>query len=833
MPPPPRAKALALWTLWGQLWVPRTQLTARAEDASEKTYVISCVGDSITYGEGDKKGFLSYPTVLNQLLGPKFQVNNYGKSGSTVVPSDWQYATRYESTYERALESGADLFVVQFGTNDAFPPRWNETQFRLSLNGFVDALQSLPQSPIVVLGVSPPYVYEDDKLGVPELHPVNFEVQRVTRDVADQRDLFVADHFELFGGFDNWNRAYYDIPDDGVHPNGAGYAAIGQNVYRTLSRVWDSEFGFALTYVPTYFPTTVPTLTPTRTREPTPRPTTPPTYAPSRVPAPAPTAAPVYAPTTLPSKKPSPAPTTTRPTTTRPTTASPTTTSPTSPTTTSPTTTSPTATAPTVLEETPSPTPAPAATPTSSSSSSQVPTSAQPTSAQPGSGMTYSPTSCPSVAPSAHTPSLETTKAPTTKAPTMNAATAVAGSMVVSGVDSASFGAAEARAFEAAFSPLAESIASVAVVSVRDRDRPRRRSLLEDDSEVDVAFSGSARDVASASGALSEAVDSGAFTASLRAASGTALESATAVSVTLSTTTTAPSPPSSSGPSSSSSSSGSGSSSSGDATTIYAAAGGAAVAFFLCAAAAVGVWWRRRRREAAKERKQRKRVADHDDGDEDESDGTADASNEPPKPADPRAVEIDVLATPTSTGDRLLLCPSRDASKSSTTDVEDDSAKKPHVVALERDDDDSRPRAGWLANVLSALSPRSDRSPKQWSRQSSCDIDDDDACDLDDIASRDDEDFGEVLLQTNDTPGHDEAELRLTGEQPKSKSLAINAAALQDDAATPNEPIYQSPQNKRTMSDAQRYSDKRLTKSFASEDYDDDHSLLDDGGGST
>ena len=53
--------------------------------AQEKTKV-ACIGNSVTYGYGHKNPkATSYPTQLQQMLGDKYEVRNFGYSGATLL----------------------------------------------------------------------------------------------------------------------------------------------------------------------------------------------------------------------------------------------------------------------------------------------------------------------------------------------------------------------------------------------------------------------------------------------------------------------------------------------------------------------------------------------------------------------------------------------------------------------------------------------------------------------------------------------------------------------------------------------------------------------------
>ena len=50
------------------------------------TLRIACIGNSVTYGYGHRNpASTSYPTQLSALLGPGYEVRNFGHSGATLL----------------------------------------------------------------------------------------------------------------------------------------------------------------------------------------------------------------------------------------------------------------------------------------------------------------------------------------------------------------------------------------------------------------------------------------------------------------------------------------------------------------------------------------------------------------------------------------------------------------------------------------------------------------------------------------------------------------------------------------------------------------------------
>ena len=87
---------------------------------------VACVGDSITQGSGTSSAAATYPAVLGGLLGAGWEVENDGRSGTTLLSSgDFPYVNTVQYTASTAwAKSGGDV-VIQLGTNDSKPANWS------------------------------------------------------------------------------------------------------------------------------------------------------------------------------------------------------------------------------------------------------------------------------------------------------------------------------------------------------------------------------------------------------------------------------------------------------------------------------------------------------------------------------------------------------------------------------------------------------------------------------------------------------------------------------------------------------------------------------------
>ena len=82
--------------------------------AQEKIKV-ACVGNSITYGTGvAEREKNAYPVKLQQMLGDKYEVGNFGKPGATLLNKGHRPYTQQQE-YKDALAFAGDIVVIHLG----------------------------------------------------------------------------------------------------------------------------------------------------------------------------------------------------------------------------------------------------------------------------------------------------------------------------------------------------------------------------------------------------------------------------------------------------------------------------------------------------------------------------------------------------------------------------------------------------------------------------------------------------------------------------------------------------------------------------------------------
>lgn len=203
---------------------------ADTTEAKEGQIKIACAGDSTTYGHGIS-GWPknSYPTVLQNLLGDTYHVNNYGVSSFAVQESaDRSYRTLPH--YQESLAYDADYVVFMMGGNDSKPQNWKDANaFKADLLSLLD---TYGDAQIILCTLPSAFFLEGQTEGVTnhDIQPlIVAEIAEITRSVASERGYTLIDIHALTAQHPEW------FEKDGVHPSNEGAAAIAQEVYTVLS----------------------------------------------------------------------------------------------------------------------------------------------------------------------------------------------------------------------------------------------------------------------------------------------------------------------------------------------------------------------------------------------------------------------------------------------------------------------------------------------------------------------------------------------------------------------------------------------------------------------
>ena len=198
---------------------------------------IACVGDSLTYGHAWPEE--AWPVYLAKLLGPAFEVGNFGRNGASICgynPTGYLKYTR-QPEYEASLAFAPDILVIMLGTNDAkdWPPA--EPEFIATYIDLIDSYyREFPD--VKILLVSAPPTMENNAFNLPN-DVITGSVVPMQRDLAALMELPLLDlsaiMHELPDGYDHLLRG--DAVFDGVHLSVEGAQFVSQLVAEAICKL--------------------------------------------------------------------------------------------------------------------------------------------------------------------------------------------------------------------------------------------------------------------------------------------------------------------------------------------------------------------------------------------------------------------------------------------------------------------------------------------------------------------------------------------------------------------------------------------------------------------
>ena len=201
-------------------------LPARAQTPPIQTppIKVACVGDSITAGVGASGDASDYPSLLGDLLGPKYKVENFGESGATLLQNgDSPY--RQRGSYGRSAAFAPNIVIVLLGTNDSKPQNWaRKGEFAADYAALLDYYAALPTHPKLYACLPTPV--PKPNYGINE--PAVTEELPLIRLAAAEKGATIID---VHGRVPSDNADFVD----GVHPNDAGYILLAGAIYQGIT----------------------------------------------------------------------------------------------------------------------------------------------------------------------------------------------------------------------------------------------------------------------------------------------------------------------------------------------------------------------------------------------------------------------------------------------------------------------------------------------------------------------------------------------------------------------------------------------------------------------
>jgi lysophospholipase L1-like esterase len=197
-----------------------------AKEPDEPALRVACVGDSITDGyQMPDKAHNAYPMQLARLLGPDWEVRNFGASGATLMRATG-YPYDQRPVYGAALAWKPAIVVVALGTNDtkAEAIGARPADFVPSYHALIADFRAANPQAKIFLCLPPPAFPE--AMGISD-QVLQQEILPRIRQVAAEEKLPLIDlHTPL-------ENAAALFPDK-IHPTAEGAARIARQIYGEL-----------------------------------------------------------------------------------------------------------------------------------------------------------------------------------------------------------------------------------------------------------------------------------------------------------------------------------------------------------------------------------------------------------------------------------------------------------------------------------------------------------------------------------------------------------------------------------------------------------------------
>ena len=196
---------------------------------------VCCIGNSITYGTGlDNPEQYSYPSQLQRLLGPTYEVGRFGKPGATLLrhafrPYFDQQEFRDAMNFLRKSESVNTIAVIHLGINDTDPRAWPNyrDEFIPDYSALIDSVRKVcPKCRIIMARMTPLSDRHHRFLsGTRDWHA---EIQQTIELIAQRKQCELIDFYEPL-------HHRPELFPDAVHPNKEGYGITAGVVYSAIT----------------------------------------------------------------------------------------------------------------------------------------------------------------------------------------------------------------------------------------------------------------------------------------------------------------------------------------------------------------------------------------------------------------------------------------------------------------------------------------------------------------------------------------------------------------------------------------------------------------------
>ncbi len=196
---------------------------------SQQKIKVACIGNSVTFGYGiNDRTSNSYPAQLQELLGSKYEVGNFGHSGATLLRKGHNPYFKTKE-FQQALDFHPDIAVIHLGLNDTDPRNWPNyrDEFAPDYAWLIDTIRKVsPGVKIFICKMTP--IFSGHPRFLSGTRDWYWQIQELIPAIAK------ANHTGLI----DLHTSLYVRPDlfaDNLHPDKEGAGIIAKSVYEKLT----------------------------------------------------------------------------------------------------------------------------------------------------------------------------------------------------------------------------------------------------------------------------------------------------------------------------------------------------------------------------------------------------------------------------------------------------------------------------------------------------------------------------------------------------------------------------------------------------------------------
>lgn len=190
---------------------------------------IACVGNSVTYGAGLRDpATQSYPALLQKKMGPDYVVENFGRSGATLLRKGHNpyYKTK---EFAEAVAFKPDVAVIHLGLNDTDPRNWNNyrNEFKGDYSWLIDTFRKANPAVKIYICLMTPIFHDHPRFrsGTRDWYA---QIQTAIKEISAAEKVTLID----------LHTPFYHHPDlfpDALHPNAEGAIILEKTIYSAIT----------------------------------------------------------------------------------------------------------------------------------------------------------------------------------------------------------------------------------------------------------------------------------------------------------------------------------------------------------------------------------------------------------------------------------------------------------------------------------------------------------------------------------------------------------------------------------------------------------------------